>query len=255
MMQRILVTGANKGIGLALVEKILEREGTFVFLGSRDRHRGDVAAAGVVERNPSAAGRVSVLDIDVTSDASVAAAAARVASEGPLFGLVLNAGGFLDSATATFELNLYSQKRTTDAFRGLMDASGSRIVFLSSGAGPMTAAKCSPAVLARLTRRDAAWADVDSLAREFLACSSAPAAAAAGFPDPADPWASYGLSKALLNTWVHAKAGGLSPTCRQSRPPLPSPTATDTSSPSPPRLRAPQPDSPPAASPTRARPG
>ena len=40
-MKRILITGANKGIGLALVTKVLDaREDTSVLLGSRDLDRG-----------------------------------------------------------------------------------------------------------------------------------------------------------------------------------------------------------------------
>ena len=43
-MRRILVTGANKGIGLAIVQAILKNhDDTFVFLGSRDAERGKKA--------------------------------------------------------------------------------------------------------------------------------------------------------------------------------------------------------------------
>ena len=41
-MKRILVTGANKGIGLATVENLLQNHpDTFLILGSRDEKRGD----------------------------------------------------------------------------------------------------------------------------------------------------------------------------------------------------------------------
>ena len=43
-MKRILVTGANKGIGLATVENLLQNHpDTFLILGSRDEKRGDKA--------------------------------------------------------------------------------------------------------------------------------------------------------------------------------------------------------------------
>ena len=48
-MRRILVTGANKGIGLALVEAILAQHAdTFVYLGARDAGRGLVLSGVLV---------------------------------------------------------------------------------------------------------------------------------------------------------------------------------------------------------------
>ena len=85
-----LVTGANKGIGLAMAEELVKR-GWRVFLGSRDIGRGEAAA-----KSLTGPGSVQVVQLDVTSDASVAAAADAVrlatASDGGLTGLVNNAG-------------------------------------------------------------------------------------------------------------------------------------------------------------------
>ena len=53
-MKRILITGANRGIGLALVEKVLEAsEDHYVFLGSRGIARGEAAAGELVQRCPA----------------------------------------------------------------------------------------------------------------------------------------------------------------------------------------------------------
>ena len=52
-MKRILITGANKGIGLATVRKLLESFGdTYVLLGSRDLTRGKEALENLL--NPAA---------------------------------------------------------------------------------------------------------------------------------------------------------------------------------------------------------
>jgi NAD(P)-dependent dehydrogenase (short-subunit alcohol dehydrogenase family) len=62
----------------------------YVYLGARDRSRGEVALRRIVEKNPGAAGRAEVLTLDVSSDASVAEAAATVAAHGTIYGLVNN---------------------------------------------------------------------------------------------------------------------------------------------------------------------
>src|SRR5487761_759044 len=82
-----LVTGANKGIGRAIVAG-LARQGFTVYLAARDSKRGEAAAA---ELSPQ--GDVRFLRLDVTSDDDVKAAVARVEAEfGQLDVLVNNAG-------------------------------------------------------------------------------------------------------------------------------------------------------------------
>jgi carbonyl reductase 1 len=67
--KRILVTGANKGIGLAIAAGALSaRDDTEVRLGSRDRARGDAARRELVAREPSWGERVDVLTLDVADD-------------------------------------------------------------------------------------------------------------------------------------------------------------------------------------------
>jgi NAD(P)-dependent dehydrogenase (short-subunit alcohol dehydrogenase family) len=53
-MRRVLVTGANKGIGLAIARGILaEHDDTFVLLGSRERARGQAAIDALTAERPS----------------------------------------------------------------------------------------------------------------------------------------------------------------------------------------------------------
>jgi NAD(P)-dependent dehydrogenase (short-subunit alcohol dehydrogenase family) len=82
-----LVTGASKGIGRAIAAGLL-RESFTVYLGARDTGRGSAAAAEL-----ASLGDVRFVQLDVTSDESVAAAAARAGAEfGYLDVLVNNAG-------------------------------------------------------------------------------------------------------------------------------------------------------------------
>src|ERR1700732_1903770 len=82
-----LVTGANKGIGKAIVQG-LARDGFIVYLGARNPERGRTAAAEL-----KAEGIVHCVQLDVLDAASVQAAAQAIASEaGRLDVLVNNAG-------------------------------------------------------------------------------------------------------------------------------------------------------------------
>jgi len=81
-MTTILITGANKGLGLEAARQLVAA-GHKVWLGSRDAERGQRAAEEV--------GGTAV-QLDVTDDSSVAAAAETVAAAGGLDVLVNNAG-------------------------------------------------------------------------------------------------------------------------------------------------------------------
>jgi NAD(P)-dependent dehydrogenase (short-subunit alcohol dehydrogenase family) len=70
-----LVSGANKGIGKAIVQG-LARDGFIVYLGARSPERGRTAAAEL-----KADGAVHFVQLDVLDPASVRAAAQTIESE------------------------------------------------------------------------------------------------------------------------------------------------------------------------------
>lgn len=136
-----LVTGANKGIGLAIARQ-LGACGHSVWLGCRDLKRGDVAADTLREAGIEA----HAVQLDVTDAASVAGAAATVEREaGRLDALVNNAGLMfgpppsvaeesIDEMAQMFETNVFGVMRVTQAFLPLLRKSDSaRIVMISSG--------------------------------------------------------------------------------------------------------------------------
>jgi NAD(P)-dependent dehydrogenase (short-subunit alcohol dehydrogenase family) len=99
-----LVTGANKGIGLAVVRRLAER-GWTVLLGSRDPGRGAAAAAGLQ-------GDVTVLAIDVTSEESVAAAAKEVEERHGRLDVLVNNAGIIGNRVAALDTGADSIRRT-----------------------------------------------------------------------------------------------------------------------------------------------
>ena len=130
-MKRSIVTGANKGIGLAIVKRILkEHSDAFVYLGSRDVGRGEEAIKQIeLELGEAAKARVKLLELDVTSDLSVQKAFEVVKTDlseanDQLYGLVNNAGGGGQHHRKVVELNTYGVCRMTETFLPLMRPAG-----------------------------------------------------------------------------------------------------------------------------------
>jgi NAD(P)-dependent dehydrogenase (short-subunit alcohol dehydrogenase family) len=150
-----LVTGANQGIGLQIA-KDLAAHGFTVLVGSRDLGRGEEAAKTID-------GDARPLQLDVTDQASIAAAAERVRDEfGRLDVLVNNAAisstskqpGMsiqehaaltrpsnvsLDEVRAVWETNVFGVLAVYQAMLPLLrEAPAARIVNVSSGVGSLT---------------------------------------------------------------------------------------------------------------------
>lgn len=209
-MLRILVTGANKGIGLAVVEAILREQAEVgVLLGARDRQRGEAACAGLLAKCPEWAPRLSVLEIDVSSAVSVSAAARAVAERhgpqpAPLRAIVNNAGIGGRSLREVLDVNVLGIRRTCEAFLPLLEPVGGRIVNVTSASGPLFVAACSPERQRLLVHPGIEWSDLEAFMNECLAIEGsareggAAAFAARGLGDGN----AYGLSKACANAYT-----------------------------------------------------
>jgi NAD(P)-dependent dehydrogenase (short-subunit alcohol dehydrogenase family) len=162
-----LVTGANRGIGFEICRQLGQR-GYVVVLGSRDRERGEVAAARLRSEGLDVVG----CQLDVADGASVDSAVERMRREhGRLYAVVNNAAilydtwqrgvdANLDEVREAFETNVLGAWRVVQATLPLLRASSTaRIVNVSSGAGALTdmgggtpAYRTSKAALNALTR-------------------------------------------------------------------------------------------------------
>ena len=203
-MQYVLVTGANKGIGFAIVKEVLRDErDVAVFLGSRSRERGDRARAALIAEDPSWEQRVRVICIDVADRASVESAAAEVrqvlgGQNASLVGVVNNAGvGFSKQRLdETLQVNVHGIHRICTAFVPLLDPATGRVVNITSAAGPSYVATCSPEQQERLTHPDVTWEAIQVFMQECLAVEGGEEAfAALGLGSGS----SYGISKACAN--------------------------------------------------------
>lgn len=142
-MTTTLITGANKGLGHETARRLVAA-GHTVYVGSRDAERGRLAAERLGARP---------VHLDVTDDASVAAAVKSIEADGGLDVLVNNAGiegrgegnAVIGAADVTadmmrtvFETNVFGVVRVTHAFLPLLQRSAAPVVVnVSSGLGSL----------------------------------------------------------------------------------------------------------------------
>ena len=142
----VLVTGANKGIGFAIAQG-LGAIGFKVAVGARDEARGEEAVQRLRAADVDAFG----VGLDVTSDPSVAAAAATIEQAAGRLEVVVNNAGIsgrtdggaqdpttldLDVVRTVLETNVLGVVRVTNAMLPLLRRSSSpRVVNVSSNMG------------------------------------------------------------------------------------------------------------------------
>jgi len=145
-MTTTLITGANKGLGYETARRLIAA-GHTVYIGSRDAERGRQAASRLGAR---------LVVLDVTDDASVAAAAKTIDDDGGLDVLVNNAGiearlpdgGVIGATDVTaedmryvFETNVFGVVRVTHAFLPQLQRSANPVIVnVSSGLASLAGA-------------------------------------------------------------------------------------------------------------------
>jgi NAD(P)-dependent dehydrogenase (short-subunit alcohol dehydrogenase family) len=135
-MKKILITGANKGIGFETAKQLLQL-GHFIYLGCRDKAKGNEAVATLHAAHLT---NVEAVEIDVTDDTSVTRAAEYIAAKTDVLDTLINNAGIrgaipqiptsvsMDVIKAVFETNLFGTIRTTQAFIGLLRKSEQPVV-------------------------------------------------------------------------------------------------------------------------------
>jgi len=232
MAKHILVTGGNSGIGLALC-KLLATRGQpespyptpkppqcYVYMGVRDTAKGDAALKSMTDAHPAAAGNIEVLKIDISDDASCAAAAETLKAKGvKLYAVCNNAGiGLARDAMEMININLLGAKRVTEAMVELVDQTEGRIVNTGSGLASMYLKAQDAALKAKLSNPEITFDELTACLQEQIdndnagfgkavdSCTTGLGTTGLNFIN-ADGRNGYGLSKAGLNalTLIQAK--------------------------------------------------
>jgi len=138
-MTTTFITGANKGLGHETARRLIE-QGHTVLLGARDEVAGAAAADKLGAR---------FVRIDVTDDASVAAAAADVERHEGVIDVLINNAGIhgpfgVDptgaDVQAVLDVNVVGVVRTTEAFLPLLRRSADPVIVnVSSSMGSLAA--------------------------------------------------------------------------------------------------------------------
>ena len=140
-MKRILITGANKGIGFETTRQLLQK-GHYVYLGSRDSENGEKA---VEKLKSEGLKNVEFVQIDVTDDNSVKNAHIELSKKTEVLDILINnagTSGILPQTTFTevdefkkvYDINVFGVIRVTQAFIDLLKKSDEPcIVNVSTG--------------------------------------------------------------------------------------------------------------------------
>ncbi|KAF9886913.1 hypothetical protein FE257_011036 [Aspergillus nanangensis] len=150
----VFITGANQGIGLSTAKTLLQTSPTYhIILGTRNLTNGTTALA-QLSTLPNILGTASTLQIDVTDDASVDAAAASIRQQFGRLDILINNAGIVTATKpeaslteapsrstlrAVLNTNVAGALSTTEACLDLLrESSERRIVFVSSSMGSIT---------------------------------------------------------------------------------------------------------------------
>lgn len=131
----VLITGANRGLGVQLAQLALER-GHHVYAGVREPERADKLAA-LQNAHP---GKLHVLALDVTDEDAVRAAAAQLQASGVQLDVLVNNAAIvlgrkdkiesvqLNEAAETFDVNVFGPMRVVKHLLALVPRDAASLI-------------------------------------------------------------------------------------------------------------------------------
>lgn len=154
MTKIALVTGANKGIGKEIARQLAKQD-VHVIMGARDSKRGQAAVDELSKEGLS----VELVELDVTNESSVAAAAKTIQDKHGKLDILVNNAGIavwsqdplqLDAKVfqSTYDTNVFGIVRVIGAMHKLLKASGAgRIVNMSTSLGSLSLVQKNPELM------------------------------------------------------------------------------------------------------------
>lgn len=223
-----LVTGANKGIGKEIVQKLIVAgdenapQQWTVFLGSRDATRGQ-AAVKELQKVAAPGNQVICCPLDVTDSESIQSAFDQIQQQcGRLDVLINNAAlcfndptlhgrvpytPFEQQAQSTIDTNFVGTLRVTQAMMPLLlqqqgnDNDKARIINIASAAGRLAILKNAPKVVEKVASPNLQINELELVLQTFVQDVQAGCHASKGWPNTC-----YGMSKvgiiALTRIWA-----------------------------------------------------
>jgi len=201
--RKIIVTGANRGIGLGIVEKLCQHSTPYdIILGVRTTETGTQLKDNLTSRFPGAGSRLHVGVVEISNPSSVDSFVSWVSKTfGKVDTLVNNAGMawkgsiFNDEVVSTtFATNFYGTVNFTEKMLPLINEKG-KIVTIGSSAGKLRIVP-SEAIRKRFDDPNITREQLFELAKEFQQVVR---------DDKLDetvwPKSGYGISKLLINIY------------------------------------------------------
>ncbi|KAF2194681.1 NAD(P)-binding protein [Zopfia rhizophila CBS 207.26] len=141
----ILITGANAGIGYDTSYALAAASpNNHIIMAARNVEKGEKALKEIQARKPQ--GSLSLIQLDVTSDDSIAAATKKLTSDFGVIDVLVNNAGIAmhgepsrEILRSTFETNVFGVMLLTQALLPLLKTSKDpRVINVSSGLGSIT---------------------------------------------------------------------------------------------------------------------
>ena len=145
----VLITGASRGIGYSLVEKLLEKKGKLrIIMTCRDDEKGQQLYKDLCEKYPEEAERFFYHQLDITDEASITALIDFIKKTFKKFDYLVNNAGYSSVGRDfneqicedTFKVNFNGTINFTEKLFGTFNKNG-KIIFVTSKSGTLAKLK------------------------------------------------------------------------------------------------------------------